>query len=468
MKKYLIFTFLLLSMAVACKKTTPAPVIITPIEPKPTTYTIPDNAVSIIIKTDGLIVDEPKVKGTIKIMQKDSVVFENSMGIEIRGAVSQLLYEKKSYGFELWDNNNVGITRSIWGMPEDEDWILHGPYADKTLVRNAVAYQISNSIGKYASRTTFVELTINNNYKGIYVLMEKIKRNKNRVDIKKLTSADNDSTKITGGYILKMDKTAGDGTTTNSHINYTTTNSFPSLLDAFGKPATTATKIVTHFLYDYPKKEDITPQQTAYIKQYVQNFEGTLASDSFKNVATGYNKYMDADNFIDHFLLNELMQNHDAYRLSTYLMKERGEKLKMGPIWDMDITFGSDGFCFGMKDNVWVYRYNNLCPDDTWLVPFWWKRLLEDPAFSQKVKARWAVLRRDKFSDAVLEKIITDHVAYLNKIGAPKRNFDRWNVLSTPIVPNTSFIGTYDQEIDRMKRWLKTRAAWIDANINQL
>ena len=94
MKKYLIFTFLLLSMAVACKKTTPAPVIVTPIEPTPTTFTIPDNAVSIIIKTDGLIVDEPKVKGTIKIMQKDSVVFENSIGIEIRGAISQLLYEK--------------------------------------------------------------------------------------------------------------------------------------------------------------------------------------------------------------------------------------------------------------------------------------------------------------------------------------------------------------------------------------
>lgn len=458
MKKYLFLGFL--CFFVACsKKSGTDTLIIT----DPNTPVLPHDGSVIRIKTDGQIVDEPKVKGTMKIMLKDSTIFESAIGIEIRGAVSQLLYEKKSYALELWDAQNVGISKTVLGMPEEEDWVLHGPYGDKTLIRNAIAYQVSNSIGKYAARTSFVELEINGNYKGVYVLMEKLKRDKNRIDLKKLEPIDNDSTKITGGYILKLDKTAGEGNT--SHTNYTTKNSFSSLYNENGQ---LTSRVITHFLYDYPSQDDISVEQSKYIRAYVQEFEKVLASDNFKDTQNGYNKYMDADSFIDFFLLTELFQNHDGYRLSTYLTKERGEKLKMGPIWDFDITFGSDGFCSGMKNNVWVFEYNNYCPTDTWLVPFWWKRLLQDPFFSQKLKARWAELRKDKFSDSALESFITDQVAYLNKIGAVKRNFERWPILSTPIVPNTSFIGTYDQEITRMKAWLKSRTAWIDGHITQL
>lgn len=415
------------------------------------------------INTSKTIVDDPKVDGTLNIVYADSSVFSQRIGVEIRGAISQALYEKKSYALELRDDNNVGISKNVFEMPEEEDWILHGPYGDKTLLRNAVAYKISNTIGKYAARTAFSELEINGSYKGFYVFMEKLKRDKNRIDVKKLEVTDNSASKITGGYIIKLDKTSG-GTYPNE-MSYTPANSFTSLYDANG---TTNGKITTHFLYEYPKAEDITPAQTSYIQKYIQDFEKTLASDNFKDSQTGYAAYIDPSSFIDFFILTELMQNHDGYRLSTYLQKERGEKLKMGPIWDFDIAFGSDGgFCAGMNKEAWVYRYNNYCPNDTWLVPFWWKRLLQDEAFVKQLQARWTDLRANQLSNTALDKIIDDYSTTILNTGVVTRNFSKWTILGKQIFPN-NFVGTYDAEIARMKQWLKTHATWIDQNIKQL
>ena len=285
----------------------------------------------------------------------------------------------------------MAIPKSVLGLPAESDWILYGPYGDKALIKNVVAYQISNNIGRYAAKTVFVDVEINGSYNGLYVLMEKLKRDKNRIDLKKLDITDNDSSKVSGGYIIKIDKTSGNGNTTQ--VNYTATNSFNSLYDFDG---VLTQNVKTHFLFDYPSDKVITTQQRKYITDYVQSFEKSLASPNFKTDTAGYKNYIDVPSFIDFFLLTELMQNHDGYRLSTYLQKERGEKLKMGPIWDFDLTFGSQSFCFNINalDNYWVYQYTKYCPDDVWLVTFWWKRLLEDKSFSDQVKARWAALDR--------------------------------------------------------------------------
>ncbi len=447
----------------SCKKDTPiGTTIVTP--PNPTISIKGEFMPLLVIKTTGTIADEPKVKADMKIYVKDSVVAAENIGIEIRGAISQLLYEKKSYGFETWDATNTAIPKSVLGLPAESDWILHGPYGDKTLIKNVLAYQISNNIGRYAAKTAFVEVEINGDYKGLYVLMEKLKRDKNRIDIEKLTAVDNDPTTITGGYILKIDKTAGKGGT--SHVNYTANNSFKSLYDVNGI-LTTNTK--THFLFDYPSDVTISTPQRQYITAYVQDFEKALASPNFKTDTEGYKKYIDVPSFIDFFLLTELMQNHDGYRLSTYLQKERGEKLKMGPIWDLDLGFGSQSFCGGLNgiSNYWVYRYNNYCAGDTWLVTFWWKRLLEDKNFSDQVKTRWSVLRTTQFSDATLRAAIDEKANFLVQTNATKRNFARWNILDKLVVPS-NFIGTYDEEVKRMKTWLTNRAAWIDIEIGKL
>jgi hypothetical protein len=456
--------FISLFTLFSCKKEKePAvPIVITPPTP---TVTIKGEFMPLIsIKTPTTIVDEPKVKGEMKIYVKDSIVMSQSIRIEIRGAISQLLYPKKSFGFETWDANGVQIDKSILGLPLESDWILYGPYGDKTLIKNVVAYQLSNNIGRYASKTVYVELELDGVYQGLYVLMEKLKRDKNRIDIKKLEPTDIDSSSITGGYILKIDKTAGNGNTTQ--VAYTDFNSFPSLYDVNGMLTQT---VKTHFLFDYPSDKLITNAQRKYITDYVQTFEKSLASPNFKSDTEGYKKYIDVPSFIDFFLLTELMQNHDGYRLSTYLQKERGEKLKMGPIWDFDLTFGSNSFCIAANNlgNYWVYRYTEYCSDDTWLVTFWWKRLLEDKVFADQVKARWAVLRTTQFSDAALATLIDEKATYLTQTGAVKRNFTRWNILNSPIVPN-SFVGTHEEEIKRMKKWMTDRTAWIDTNIGKL
>lgn len=448
----------------SCKKDAPitTPIVVTP--PTPTVGIKGEFMPLLVIKTTGTIADEPKVKSEMKIYVKDSVVATENIGIEIRGAISQLIYEKKSYAFETWDATNTAVAKSVLGLPAESDWILYGPYGDKSLIRNVLAYQFSNNIGRYAARTAFVEVEINGDYKGLYVLMEKLKRDKNRVDLKKLDAVDNDPTTITGGYILKIDKTAGKGGT--SHVNYTANNSFKSLYDVNGV-LTTNTK--THFLFDYPSDATISTPQRQYITAYVQNFEKALASPNFKTDTAGYKKYIDVPSFIDFFLLTELMQNHDGYRLSTYLQKERGEKLKMGPIWDFDLTFGSASFCgtINALDNYWVYQYTKYCPDDTWLVTFWWKRLLEDKNFSDLVKARWSTLRTTQFSDTNLTNLMDEKANFLTQTGAVKRNFTRWNILNTAIVPNT-FKGTHEEEIKRMKTWITNRTAWMDANIGKL
>jgi CotH kinase protein len=200
----------------SCKKDNPTDTTII-IPPNPTPGIKGEFMPLLVIKTAGTIVDEPKVKAEMKIYVKDSVTATENIGIEIRGAISQLLYEKKSYAFETWDATNTAVSKSVLGLPAESDWILHGPYGDKTLIKNALAYQFSNSIGRYAAKTAFVEVEINGDYKGLYVFMEKLKRDNNRINVKKLTATDNDPTTITGGYILKIDKTAGKGGTTQLH-----------------------------------------------------------------------------------------------------------------------------------------------------------------------------------------------------------------------------------------------------------
>ena len=130
------------------------------------------------------IVDEPKISGSLQIYQGELLVEEHLIGIEIRGSSSQM-FDKKSYGFETWDEMGEDLNTSLGGFPEEEDWILYGPYSDKSLVRNVLIYELSNNMGQYASKTKFYELEINGVFQGIYVLMEKIKRDRNRVDISK-------------------------------------------------------------------------------------------------------------------------------------------------------------------------------------------------------------------------------------------------------------------------------------------
>lgn len=170
----------------------------------------------IIIDTNGqTIPDEPKITASMKIIDKGNGernyvndpanVYNGKIGIEIRGHSSQM-FPKKQYGIELRDDAGNDISVSILGMPSESDFVLNASYTDKSLLRNVIAYKLGNDLGRYASRTKFCEVIINNQYMGIYILQEKVKRDKNRVNIKKIATADTTGDAVTGGYILKIDR----------------------------------------------------------------------------------------------------------------------------------------------------------------------------------------------------------------------------------------------------------------------
>lgn len=422
----------------------------------PTITTPRNKAVPYVqITSESDIVDDPKRKAQLRIVRNDSLLAESVIGIELRGAMS-LQYDKKSYGFELRDAQDKAQELSLLGMPADEDWILHGPYSDRSLIRNALVYSLSNQMGRYAARWQFVELEINGDYKGLYLLMEKLKRSPERINVAKLEA--DQTTDLTGGYILKLDKTAG---ASDNWSDYTEQNSVHSGYDQRGRPSADSR---IHYLFEYPKATKISAPQKNYLRTYLNNFEQSMASPQYRDSTAGYGQWIDVDSFVDYFILTEFMQNNDGYRISTFMQKDRNGKLAMGPIWDCDLAFGPDQvFCGGMQRDAWVYRYNQYCGNDDWLVPFWWERLLQDPAFKAKVQARWQSLRQNVLSEANVTQTIDQLAGYLQQNGLIDRNYERW---SEP--KRESYQSRYQKHISSLKTWTQRHSRWIDGQILKL
>ena len=397
------------------------------------------------------IVDEPKIPASMDLYIDGELNKSYNIGIEIRGSSSQF-FEKKSYGVETWDSNNEDIDTDLGGFPEEEDWILYGPFSDKSLIRNVLIFQLSNAIGMYGSRTDFYEVTINDKFLGTYVLMEKIKRDKNRVNISK--NLDDD---ISGGYIIKIDKPPDEG--------YTSANSFSSKFDTRGSYVGASD---IKFLYTYPKSSEISNDQKNYIKNYINDFEEALLSSNFQDPELGYQKYIDIDSFVDFLILNEISKNIDAYRISTFMHKDKNQKLKMGPIWDFNLGFGNVNYCDAELESGWSYKFNDVCGGDNWKVPFWWNRLFEDPAFVSKLKNRWSDLRTNILSDQNLQDRIDEITNFLIEHNAPRRNFDKWTIIGKYVWPNNYIGNNYGEEISYLKNWLEKRVKWMDEEINSL
>ena len=397
------------------------------------------------------ILDEPKIPASMDLYIDGELNKSYNIGIEIRGSSSQF-FEKKSYGVETWDANNEDIDTDLGGFPEEEDWILYGPFSDKSLIRNVLIFQLSNAIGMYGSRTDFYEVTINDKFLGTYVLMEKIKRDKNRVNISK--NLDDD---ISGGYIIKIDKPPDEG--------YTSANSFSSKFDTRGSYVGASD---IKFLYTYPKSSEISNDQKNYIKNYINDFEEALLSSNFQDPELGYQKYIDIDSFVDFLILNEISKNIDAYRISTFMHKDKNQKLKMGPIWDFNLGFGNVNYCDAEITSGWSYKFNDVCGGDNWKVPFWWNRLFEDPAFVSKLKNRWSDLRTNILSDQNLQDRIDEITNFLIEHNAPRRNFDKWTIIGKYVWPNNYIGNNYGEEISYLKNWLEKRVKWMDEEINSI
>ena len=407
----------------------------------------------IVINTNGQpIQDDPRIVcemgiidngfGNINSINDPFNDYNGNISIEYRGSSSQS-FPKKAYALETQDsignNNNV----SLLGMPIENDWILYAPYTDKSLMRNFITFDLGRKMGNYSPRTVYCELVVNGEYRGIYILMEKIKRDNDRIDIAKLDFDDLAGDSLTGGYIIKVDKYTGNG-------GADWVSNFPNI---GGDPL--------YIQYHYPEANVMQPQQLDYIENFVDSFESVLAGPNFMDSVIGYAKYINTNSFIDLYIINELSKNIDGYRLSTYMYKDRddnGGKLTMGPFWDYNLAYGNADYCSGGLTYGWEVDggcgiYN----------PFWFERLLDDTLYQNKLKCRWEYLRARSFHEDSLSSFIDSIAIYLDD--AQQRNFQKWNILGNYVWPNYYVGNTYNDELIFLKDWIGERLIWIDSNI---
>lgn len=401
-------------------------------------------------KVPGLMEIKYNGPGNTTHLTDPSNVYNGHIGIGIRGATSAG-YPQRPYSVETrmadGTNNNVALL----GMPEENDWVLLSNYNDRSLVRNALAMHLARAMGQYAPRMHLCEVLLDGNYRGIYVLGEKIKRDNGRVDIARLDPDENTGDDLTGGYILQQNLWDPD-------------NSFQSAFSPIGHPG-----FDVHFLYEYPAPEDITPQQKAYVQGAVNTMETALYGNNFTDPVLGYRTYLDVPSFINYFLVNELARNNDGFKKSVFFHKDKdsnGGKLKAGPVWDFDWAWKNLWGCslFETLDGSgWAHLVND-CPTDNYGTG-WYVRLLQDSAFANELQCTWQQQRQGPLALGAINAWI-DSVGTL-VVHAQARHFAKWPILgmSGPAPEMAPCATTYAAELDTLKQWVATRIAWLDAHL---
>jgi len=425
----------------------------------------------IVIDTEGQwIPDEPKInvhmgiiwngEGEMNYLSDSFNDYNGKIGIEKRGSSSQYYYPKKQYAVETRKSDGSNNNVSLLGLPEENDWILYAPYSDKTLMRNVLVYTLVQQLGWYASRCRFCELVLNDEYMGVYILMEKIKRDKNRVDISKLKPDEVSGDDLTGGYLIKIDKVCGSK-------NEGWYSDFPPYSGAWQQ---------IFYQYHDPDEDEIVAEQRNYIQGKIYDFESLMNTANFNDPVNGYNTMIDIPSFVDYFLINELSKNIDGYRLSTFLYKDndsKGGEFRAGPVWDYNLAFSNANYYDGTNPQGWLLDYfytNSEFKRDDFQPPFWWKKLWSDPAFKEKAALRWKELRTTVFSTTAILATIDSIKVLLNE--AAVRNYQRWpDVLDSYIWPNPAGYknrDTYEKEVTWMKGKIANRIQWINEQIEQI
>jgi len=417
----------------------------------------------VVINTNGQsIPDEPKILADMGIIYNGVGVrnylsdpqneYNGRIGIERRGNYSASL-PQKPYALRLQDNLGNQIDSSLLGMPAEHDWLLVANYNDKSFARNILPMQLFDEMGHYAPRTKLVDVVLNGEYKGIYLLTEKIKRDANRVDVPDLFPWETTSPDITGGYILKIDY-------------WDNTNSWQLANSPIDHPT-----FDVHMVYVYPDISTMSSPQQLFIQGYVDQFETALYGPNFADPINGFRKYISVRSWLDYFIVNEVARNGDGFKKSRYFNKEKDHqdgslgKLKAGPVWDFDWAWKDMWDCvYSATDgSEWAHLVNDCNPDVH--SPGWFVRMLEDPVFADELRCRYEDLRRNLLSETYLHQIV-DSVA--NTVDESQAwHYTTWghmgSATGTPEVPAPS--QTYAEEVQRMKDWITRRLDWLDLNI---
>jgi len=407
----------------------------------------------LIIDTEGQqIPNDPRITAIMKLVNNGASNYNHTsdpgngysgqISIETRGESSAWFSPKDSYSLETQTLSGANNNVSLLGLPEENDWVLYAPYSDKSLLRNVITYRLFEEMGNYAPRTRFVDVVVNNDYQGLYILTEKIKRDKNRVDMAKLLPEDISGDELTGGYLLRIDKLSGMPST-----HFWTSPVSPPYADF---------EQVTYAYFD-PKYRELNDIQRSYIQDHMQIFESALISRDFKDPESGYRAYLDVPSMVDMMILNEFTKEVDAYLFSHYFYKQKdsdGGKLVNGPPWDYNLALGNNDYYPDVHLTFnWIYTQENRI--------YWWNRVMEDGWFRNALRCRWDELYQTVLSSDNLHGIVDSSLMVMGE--SVSRNFQRWPVLGTYIWPN-SFVGeTYSEEEWFLKNWMDDRIEWMDS-----
>ena len=344
-------------------------------------------------------------------------------GIKIRGGVSP----KSTYTMELRDELDRDLDYEFLSLPPESDWVLYGPeHSDAVLIHNPFVHELSRELGRYSPRTRFVELFLNTetgpitaaSYHGIYVIEEKVKIGRNRIDIDKLQPENLTPPSVTGSYLFKIDVPEEAG----EHGFFL----YPP----------------THVVHLDPKEAALeSPQrrpQWQYIREFFDHFLGALNGPDWRNPKTGYAAYIDTDSWIDWNIVEMISGNMDSMAKSSYFFKPRNGKITFGPHWDFDLAFGRGGAAA-----------RDWSPG---LFRGWWERLFLDPDFVQKWIDRYQELRRSSLSIPHTHALI-DRLADEVRLAQP-RDQQRWD---------RKLRGrSYQRVVDYMKNYVSNKLTWIE------
>lgn len=385
------------------------------------TYDLP----IVFIDTKGECLDQnvtEKIPATMKVLDGATNNVADSakgtrydIGIKVRGQ-SSAKFPKPGYSIEVRDEKGEGMDVSLFGLPPADDWVLHGPYVDKSMMRNALAHWLFRQAGHYSPRTKHFDLYINGVYRGVYVLIEKIKRGKYRVNVSKLKETDISGDDVTGGYIWAFDKTG--------------TNTGGMGMDDVNKEGF-RTADGLNVIMHYPKKENLQTEQQAYLKKYLEDLENLFKNG--KN-GSGYENYVDMTSALDYVLHEEVTNNSDSYWCSFFLHKpkdSKGGKVTLGPAWDFNLAMSNGGGMGSTSTDGWqienpqkqgqggMMMMGSSLKAPNWLIGMW-----KDSHYQSELKKRWAELRSGVWHTKTMDVYLDSMKAYLTK--AADRNFKRW------------------------------------------
>lgn len=364
-------------------------------------------------------------------------IFKSNAKIRIRGNSSRG-FDKKSYKLRFMNNDFTEDRKiSIDGMTADSEWVLHGPYMDKTLLRNYLCYNLAGeSLNLFSPEVRYCELFINGNYEGLYLIVEEIVYN----DIGRINITESDPDSSETSFILKIDK--------KSDKEEENMRSF------FYETYRRSGKNVNNVSIVYPGSS-MTKEQYEYIEETYLEIEKMIVSTEMPDYNKGYRKYIDVDSFVDYYIFNEFTINTDATNLSTFLYYDLKNKKISLAIWDYNNVFGN----FIRNEDI-----NKFVLTDKW----WYKYLLKDDEFTRKVIDRYRQLRKTILSDEYIINYIDETVDYLGP--AIDRNYERWpkGISEEMMIPAESNQHSYEEAVNYLKERVVARGKFLDENIEAI